>query len=100
MIKTNPDGTQNVKLIKQYDDGNVSNIKSSTLYPDAWSDEKITNSVRYVGQNPKVATRVSDGATLHKGSVDGVEIDVIKQGEDVISGYPTGGSGGIDPSTF
>ena len=78
----------------------VSNIKTSTLFPDRWTDEKITNSVRFVGQNPKVAIRASDGATLHKGKVDGIEIDVIKSGEDVISGYPTAGTGGINPSSF
>lgn len=100
VLNVNPDGTQNVKLIKGYPDGSVSKIKSSTLFPDSWPDEKITNATRYVGQNPKIATRATDGATLHKGKVDGVEMDVIKKGDEVISGYPTGGSGGIDPSTF
>lgn len=31
-----------------------------------------------------------DGATWHRAIVDGVEIDVIKLGDNIVSGYPTG----------
>jgi len=36
---------------------------------------------------------------LHRNIINGVEIDVIKQGDNVISGYPVGGkpTPGFDP---
>ncbi|WP_163185593.1 hypothetical protein [Clostridium sporogenes] len=41
-----------------------------------------------------------DEATCHRQIIDGVEIDVIKLGDDVISGYPTGKINAPKPSGF
>ncbi len=46
------------------------------------------------------SVRERDGATWHRQIIDGVEIDVIKLGDDVISGYPTGKTGAPNPSGF
>lgn len=73
----------------QFSDGNLAKIKTSTIFPDSWSNENILNSIRTVGDSPAIGIR--DASTLHRGIVNGVEIDVIKIGDNVISGYPTGG---------
>ena len=88
-ILVNPDGTRLVKYITQYPDGNLSNIKTSTLFPNTWSDRKIIDSVKRVGDTPPVGIR--NNLTLHRAIIDGVEIDVIKDGINIISAYPTGG---------
>lgn len=90
ILETNPNGTQNVKLVKQYPDGNVSNIKKTTLYPEGWSDANIIDATKKVGNEAPQVSRISDRATFHKQTVDGVEIEVIKNGNDVTSSYPTG----------
>lgn len=40
-----PDGTRTVKYITQFEDGNLSKIKTSTLFPDNWSDKSIIDSI-------------------------------------------------------
>lgn len=89
---TNADGTSKVKYIKQFPDGNMSTIKSSTLFPTTWSDSKIINAIKSVGNTPAIGQRPSDGATLHRITIDGVQIEVIKIGDVITSGYPTGGN--------
>ncbi|WP_231382366.1 MULTISPECIES: EndoU domain-containing protein [Bacillus] len=79
-IKINPDGTKNIKYTTQFSDGNLSKIKSSTVFPDSWNDTKIVNSVENIGNSKAISTRARDGATWHRGTIDGVEIDVIKKG--------------------
>jgi len=92
ILTKNPDGTTNVKYVKSFPDGNISKIKNNnTLFPDTWSDREIINAIKIVGDTPPIATRSRDGATLHRTTVNGVQIEVIKIGSDVISGYPTGG---------
>lgn len=91
VLQVNSDGTQKVKFVTQYEDGNLCNIKTSTLFPEAWSNDKIINSIKVVGDSAPIGVRVSDGAMLYRGIVDGVQIEVIKIGDKVISGYPTGG---------
>lgn len=91
VLQTNPDGTQKVKFVTQYADGNLSNIKTSTLFPDSWSNEKIINSIKMVGDSSPIGVRTSDGAMLYRDIIDGVQIEVIKVGDTVTSGYPTGG---------
>lgn len=91
VLQTNPDGTLKVKFVKQYGDGNLSNIKTSTLFPESWSNEKIINSIKTVGNSSPIGIRSSDGAMLYRGIIDGVQIEVIKIGDIVTSGYPTGG---------
>ncbi|MFJ8087135.1 EndoU domain-containing protein [Lysinibacillus sp. NPDC095746] len=90
VIKINPDGTKDIKYITQFPDGNLSKIKNSTIFPEGWSDIKILDSISDIGNSPSISIRGRDGATLHRGIVDGVEIDVIKIGDTVVSGYPTG----------
>ncbi|WP_245946701.1 hemagglutinin repeat-containing protein [Alysiella crassa] len=99
-ISHNPDGTRNVKLILQFSDGNISKIKASTLFPSTWSDKEVINAVKSIGNTIPVASRVSDGHTLHQGYINGVGVEVIKQGNNVISGYPAGKHGFTNPTTF
>ncbi|WP_342560588.1 T7SS effector LXG polymorphic toxin [Psychrobacillus sp. FSL W7-1457] len=89
-IKINPDGTKDIKYITQFPDGNLSKIKNSTIFPGGWSDIKILDSITDIGNSPPISIRDRDGATFHRGIIDGVEIDVIKIGDTVVSGYPTG----------
>ncbi|WP_051680568.1 hemagglutinin repeat-containing protein [Vibrio rhizosphaerae] len=98
-ISINSDGTRNVKLITQFDDGNVSKIKNSTLFPESWSDGEILSAVQQTGRSQPLATRASDGATLYQSEVNGVKIEVIKVGNKVTAGYPCGNNC-TDVSTF
>lgn len=91
VLQVNPDGTQKVKFVTQYADGNLSNIKTSTLFPEGWSSDKIINSIKTVGDSLPIGVRTSDGAMLYRDIIDGVQIEVIKIGDTVTSGYPTGG---------
>lgn len=101
ILKNNPDGTTNVKFITQYQDGNLSKMKKSTLAPDSWSDEKIIETTKKVSNTPSLATRARDGATLHRQTIDGVEWEVIKgPSGEIVSSYPTGGTGGIPIQLF
>lgn len=91
VLQVNSDGTQKVKFVTQYADGNLSNIKTSTLFPEGWSSDKIINSIKTVGDSTPIGVRASDGAMLYRDMIDGVQIEVIKMGDTVTSGYPTGG---------
>ncbi|WP_228515017.1 EndoU domain-containing protein, partial [Cronobacter malonaticus] len=90
-INLNPDGTRVVKFITQFPDGDLSKIKTSTIFPDSWSDKNIINSVNKIGNSPAIGQREATGETLHRGVINGVEIDVIKKGNQVTAGYPVGG---------
>ncbi|MOA34567.1 hypothetical protein D3C78_1559450 [compost metagenome] len=100
VFSTNADGTKNVQFTKQFSDGNISKLKKSTLFPDSWSDEKILEGVTKVGNTPAISTRLRDGTTWHRAIIDGVEIDVLKIGDDVTSAYPTGTVNGALPAGF
>ena len=89
-IRTHSDGTQSVDFVKQLDNGKVSQIKNSTLFPQNWSDKNIIDSIKNVGESVPLGVRASDGASFHRGKINGVEIDVIKLGNDVISAYSIG----------
>ena len=89
LISANTDGTKVVKFTTQFLDGNLAKIKTSTIFPESWSNNNIINSIKMVGDSTAIGVR--DSSTLHRGLVNGVEIDVIKIGDTVISGYPTGG---------
>ncbi|WP_339221905.1 EndoU domain-containing protein [Paenibacillus sp. FSL W7-1332] len=91
-LRINPDGTKDIKFYTQFPDGKISNVKSSTIFPDSWTDTEVINAVKEVGDKPSIGTRVDiEGVkTLHTGTVNGVKIDVIKMGDDVISAYPVG----------
>ncbi len=90
-IKLNPDGTRVVKFTTQFPDGNLSKIKTSTLFPENWSDKSIIDSVNKIGNSSAIGQRSSTCETLHRGIINGVEIDVIKKGNQVTAGYPVGG---------
>ena len=99
-LSVNADGTRNIKFVKDLQDGSISKIKKSTVFPDSWSDSKIIDTIKEVGDSPFISVRGRDGATWHRKIVDGVEVDVIKLGNDVISGYPTGKINAPKPSGF
>lgn len=99
-IILNPDGTRKLKYTTQFPEGNLSKIKTSTVFPESWSDTKILESSTTIGNSKPVSVRASDGATWHRSIVDGVEIDVIKQGTKIISAYPTGTVNGPPPIGF
>ncbi|MHC5218087.1 EndoU domain-containing protein [Enterococcus sp. LJL128] len=98
-IKVNPDGTKVIKYTKQFPDGNISKIKTSTVFPDDWSDTDVIDSIQKISNSNAIGQRSMDGLTLHRGKINGVEIDVIKKGNEIISGYPVGGkpTPGFDP---
>ncbi|WP_338780310.1 T7SS effector LXG polymorphic toxin [Metabacillus sp. FJAT-52054] len=100
VLSTNSDGTKNIVFTKQFPDGNISKLKRSTLFPDSWSEQQIISSIADVGDTPAIASRLRDMATWHRTKVEGVEIDVIKVGENVTSGYPTGKINAPRPSGF
>jgi len=77
-------------LITQFEDGNLSKIKSSTLFPKEWSDTEVITAVKQAGNSTPLATRASDGATLYQSTVNGVKVEVIKIGNKVVAGYPCG----------
>ena len=98
VLSSNADGTRNAKLVAQFTDGNISKIKTSTLFPASWSDAQTMSAVRATGNGPALATR-ADGASLHQTTVNGVKVEVIKVGERVTAGYPCG-RGCTDPTKF
>ena len=89
-VSKNADGTTSVRVKKDLGSGIASKNKKTTLYPDNWTDEKISNSVRYTSASDPIAKRARDGATYHRQIVDGVEVAVVKEGGQVTSGFPTG----------
>lgn len=89
----NPDGTTTAfDLIKRFPDGTFSRKKRrSTFAPDSWNDEKIIDVTKQVASTNAVDTN-TQGATLHRQTVDLVEWEVIKDSlGNVMSSYPTGG---------
>ena len=83
VISENPDGTKYIGYYRQFSDGKISTYKKSTIFPESWSDEKIINSVKEISNTKPVGSRTGeDGITtaLHSGVIDGVKIDVIKEG--------------------
>lgn len=58
VLQTNIDGTQKVKFVTQYPDGNLSNIKTSTLFPESWSNNDIIESIQTVGNTTPIGVRI------------------------------------------
>ncbi|WP_440114816.1 WXG100 family type VII secretion target [Paenibacillus sp. QZ-Y1] len=100
VVRSNPDGTKYVLFTKQFEDGNISKLKHSTLFPNSWSEDKIIGSIKDVGDTPAISSRIRDRATWHREKVDGVEVDVIKNGDEVSSAYPTGDVNAPQPAGF
>ncbi|PXZ03967.1 EndoU domain-containing protein [Gilliamella apicola] len=46
--KVNPGETRTVQYTTQFEDGNLSKIKTSTLFPDNWSDKNIIDSINQI----------------------------------------------------
>ena len=91
-LAKNADGTTVVKFSKQFPDGKLSKIKKSTLAPNNWTDKMIEDATQAVADTPAVATRARDGATLYRETVNGVQWEVIRDQNGIItSSYPTGG---------
>lgn len=86
--------------MKQLTDGNTSKIETSTIFPDGWSESKIINSIKDVGNGSPIGYRARDGATIYRSTIDGVQVEVIKIGDSVINGYPTGGGATGLPAGF
>lgn len=57
VLQINPDATQKVKFVTQYTDGNLSNIKISTLFPEGWSSDKIINGIKTVGDSSPMGVK-------------------------------------------
>nr|WP_314546928.1 EndoU domain-containing protein [uncultured Massilia sp.] len=57
------DGTSKVKLVAQFDDGNVSKIKTSTLFPKAWSRQNIMDAIKVIADMKPVVTCARDGTS-------------------------------------
>ncbi len=91
ILRPNSDGTKAIKFITQFPNGKLSKIKNSTVFPENWVDADILNAVKQIGSQPPLVVRDRDQASLHRGKIDGVEIEVIKIGDDVTLAYPTGG---------
>lgn len=86
------DGAELVEFRKLLSDGRWSKKKKSIVAPSDWTDEKIIGAAQTVANTPPIATRARDGATLHRDRFDGVEWEVIKNGNGTVtSSYPTGG---------
>ena len=78
-------------------------VNSSIVFimlPHEDIDNKIVASIKEVGDSPIISVRARDGATWHRAIIDGVEIDVIKIGDNVVAGYPTGKVNAPNPSGF
>ena len=86
----NPNGTRNVKFLTELPGGGLSKIKKSTLFPTSWTDAQVISSIKQAGDLHAYSTRILDRATFHKGVVNGIDIEVIRIGDTVTSGYPTG----------
>ncbi|MGY3777321.1 EndoU domain-containing protein [Isobaculum melis] len=99
-IILNTDGTKKLKYTTQFPDGKLSKIKTSTVFPEGWSESKILESSKSIGNSTPINVRSIDGATWHRSIIDGVEIDVIKRGNEIISAYPTGTVNGPPPVGF
>lgn len=99
VTKVNSDGTKDVRLTKQYSDGKIANLKNSTVFPEHWSDRKILSATRVVSRYPALGTDATTGKTLHRGTIDGVKMEVIRLDNKVYSSYPLGGKLSI-PDNF
>ncbi len=96
VLELNQDGTASVKFrmhLGEDEKGKKiwSDLKESTVAPDNWNSVAILAATVQVGKAPATYTR-SDGYTLHTAIVNGVQWDVIKDGDgEVKASYPTGG---------
>jgi hypothetical protein len=92
----NADGTLQVKFRKVLNPGPppvLAPEKGSTLAPRSWSDADILKAGDDIAKTPAVQRRAHDGATLHEGTVNGVDWVVIKDAAgNVTSSFPTGGN--------
>ena len=92
-VVENADGTVTVsKLSKKLHDGSWTKGKKAktTIPPKSWSDEKIIDATESVANKPPYQ-KTSYGKTSHKGNVDGIEWEVVKNANgEIVASYPTG----------
>jgi hypothetical protein len=92
VLSSNRDGTETIKFQMLLPDGRVSKPKTSTLAPTGWDDDAMMGATVTVGNTAPVATR-TNGDTLHRTTVNGVEWEVIKDKRgNVTASFPTGGN--------
>lgn len=89
-----------IKYTTQFSDKDLAKIKNSTVFPESWADDRALDSIKDIGNSSPISVRARNGATLHRRIVNGVEIDVIKRGNEIISAYPTGTVSGPPPVGF
>ena len=92
VVQEFPNGVKTAKLLSTNADGNFTNVKGEnsphTLFPDSWGDQKIIDTTKQVGGTPPTSTQ-ADGSTIHNGTVDGVDMTVIKDPNgNVTASYP------------
>lgn len=88
----NDDGTASVKFKMKLENGEWSDLKTSTVAPENWDDGAILAATIEVGKETPTYKR-EDGSTLHTKKVNGVQWDVIKDSSgNVRASYPTGGN--------
>lgn len=92
--RINADGSIMVWYSKKMPDGSITNSKMSTLFPESWSDKKILKSIREITTSEHLdGYRIEADGTfsyLYVGVYEGVEIQVIKAGNNVITACPIG----------
>lgn len=90
-----------VQYYTQFPDGTMSKLKKGTLFPNTWSDEDIISSIKQISNTAPVGQRTANNitTTLHNGTINGFEIDVIVENGNITAGYPVGGkpTPGFDP---
>jgi len=100
IIKVNADGTKMVRFKKDLGNGVVSKPKKNTQFPESWTDEEVIYASKHATESPVIGRRFHDGATLHRSKINGVNVDVIKEGNIVTSAFPPGNDNilaGFDP---
>lgn len=92
VMGSHPNGCKQALLQKKFPDGSISKTKQSTMFPSKWNDNKIMGATKKVGDSPPIGKpRLNkDGSytTYHKGTVDGVTMEVRKNGNTVVQSNP------------
>ena len=61
--------------------------KAQTFFPDTWTDSKIAKAINVVAE---YGNKVDGSNFKYRGMVEGVEIEIIKVGDNIRTGYPIG----------
>ena len=67
--------------------------RGKSEFPESWTDDDIIGAIEDIANNPDSVKKGRAGRSVHTGSVNGVDIDVIiespEKGGGIITGYPT-----------